>query len=152
MRDASRQGTANQKKKAQLVAHKGGKCQDCGGAFPQCCYDFDHRDHTQKKFHLGSRMGGSLAELMVEADKCDLVCSNCHRIRTANDPRITAHLSAIRKGKPGRKMSEENKRRMSLANKGKIFSAEHRRKQSEAHKGQIPWNKGKSARRRRKSL
>lgn len=66
--------------KALLIEYKGGRCVDCGGIFPACCYDFDHlRD---KKFELGWSMGRRIDVLKAEADKCDLVCANCHRIRT----------------------------------------------------------------------
>ena len=66
--------------KAILVEYKGGCCKDCGGVFPLCCYDFDHlRD---KVFALGTSLGRKIEILKSEADKCDLVCANCHRIRT----------------------------------------------------------------------
>jgi len=87
---------------------------------------------------------------MLEADKCDLICANCHRIRTAADAGIAEHLSRIRKGKPGRPMSEENKKRLSIATKGRRLSQEHKEKLSEANRGKVPWNKGFSARRSRK--
>jgi hypothetical protein len=48
--------------------------------------DFDHRDPSQKEFNLGSeaiREMYSLEKLQAEIDKCDIVCANCHRIRTA---------------------------------------------------------------------
>lgn len=77
-----------QAKKAALVVYKGGCCLDCGGEFPLCCYDFDHRDPFQKAFAISLKMGRPLEELKIEADKCDLVCRNCHAIRTASDPRI----------------------------------------------------------------
>ena len=67
-------------RKAILVEYKGGRCKDCGGMFPQCCYDFDHlRD---KVFAIGTSLNRSIEVLKAEADKCDLVCANCHRIRT----------------------------------------------------------------------
>jgi len=39
-------------------------------------------------------------------------------------------------------MSEETKRKISLATKGRIFSREHIRNLSESHMGQVAWNKG----------
>jgi hypothetical protein len=59
-------------------------CLDCGGTFPPHVMDFDHRDPKQKLFNVT----GSRAMLMVrskleaEIAKCDIVCANCHRIRT----------------------------------------------------------------------
>jgi group I intron endonuclease len=56
-------------------------------------------------------------------------------------------MSEAKKGKPngweGKHLSEEHRRKLSEANKGKHHSAETRRKLSEINKGQIPWNKGK---------
>ena len=51
------------------------------------------------------------------------------------------------KGKKGKKHTEEAKRKMSEAKKGikrRPFSEEHKRKMSEARKGRTPWNKGKT--------
>ena len=56
-------------------------CADCGGRFPYYVMDFDHRG--QKSFSLASPvMQCSLKTLMKEVAKCDIVCANCHRIRT----------------------------------------------------------------------
>ena len=42
--------------------------------------DFDHlRD---KKFNISNSMGMPEAALLAEIAKCEVVCSNCHRIRT----------------------------------------------------------------------
>jgi hypothetical protein len=81
------------KKKAALVLYKGGKCLDCGGEFPLCCYDFDHRNPFEKAFAISAKMGRPLEELKKEADKCDLVCRNCHAIRTSSDPRVGKKIS-----------------------------------------------------------
>lgn len=59
-------------------------CFDCGGSFPIVCMDFDHRDPAEKSFTVSGKIGGSsLTRLLAEIAKCDVVCSNCHRIRTA---------------------------------------------------------------------
>lgn len=55
-------------------------CADCGGSFPPVCMDFDHRG--DKKFNLGQYGKRSIETLMAEIAKCDVVCANCHRIRT----------------------------------------------------------------------
>ena len=39
-------------------------------------------------------------------------------------------------------MTEEHKRKLSEAQKGRVFTLEHRRKLSAAHKGKVTWNKG----------
>ena len=40
--------------------------------------------------------------------------------------------------------SEEHKKKIADAHRGKVPSEETRKKISEAHKGRVPWNKGKS--------
>jgi len=45
--------------------------------------DFDHRDGATKIAEISNLAhSGSTKKLLVEIEKCDLVCSNCHRIRT----------------------------------------------------------------------
>lgn len=58
-------------------------CADCGENYPRCVMDFDHRDPSQKHYTV-SQMPGRvrLATLLAEIAKCDIVCANCHRIRT----------------------------------------------------------------------
>ena len=48
----------------------------------------------------------------------------------------------ISEAEKGRHLSEEWKRKISEAHKGKHLSGEHKRKISEAHKGKPTWNKG----------
>ena len=61
-------------------------CMDCEIRFPPECMDFDHRDPELKSFVIDSKVISkspeTLRRLMLEVSKCDLVCSNCHRIRT----------------------------------------------------------------------
>ena len=61
---------------------KGGPCMDCGRAYDVVCMDFDHVRGT-KKFNLSSSHGYSDATIRAEIAKCDLVCANCHRLRTS---------------------------------------------------------------------
>jgi hypothetical protein len=46
--------------------------------------DFDHKDGTVKEYNLGSMFAHHYARELIEKElaKCDLVCSNCHRVRT----------------------------------------------------------------------
>jgi hypothetical protein len=58
-------------------------CHDCGRVFPPYVMDWDHRDPSQKRFVVGgSNRLRNWKDLVAETEKCDLVCSNCHRIRT----------------------------------------------------------------------
>ncbi len=54
-------------------------CADCGNKYPPVCMDFDHLE--DKTFSIG---GSSRSEesLLEEIAKCDVVCANCHRLRT----------------------------------------------------------------------
>lgn len=58
-------------------------CADCGGLFPPYVMDFDHRDPATKSFEI-TRVAGRVSrkKLLEEIAKCDIVCSNCHRVRT----------------------------------------------------------------------
>lgn len=58
-------------------------CVDCGNYFPACCMDFDHI--YDNKINNVSAMIGQLRSwktISEEINKCELVCANCHRIRT----------------------------------------------------------------------
>lgn len=63
-------------------------CMDCGNPFPFYVLEFDHRDPTQKSRALSQiRLSDGFfttADIDAEAAKCDLICSNCHKIRTYN--------------------------------------------------------------------
>ena len=56
-------------------------CMDCGGVFPPVCMDFDHVRGV-KRYNISWAKERSLSELLEEIAKCEIVCSNCHRIRT----------------------------------------------------------------------
>lgn len=81
-RDYMIQAVAKRRKKikAMAVAYKGGKCMLCG--YDKCAdaLDFHHLNPSQKEFGLG--VGGltrSWSRVKKEADKCILICANCHR-------------------------------------------------------------------------
>lgn len=57
-------------------------CQDCKNVFPPAAMDFDHRETSEKGFNVSAGMYGNEKLLLDEIAKCDVVCSNCHRVRT----------------------------------------------------------------------
>lgn len=65
---------------AQLA--KNVPCQDCGKTYPYWVMDFDHRSDKRFTINKYVKSGPSLSTLQLEIDKCDVVCSNCHRERT----------------------------------------------------------------------
>ncbi len=58
-------------------------CVDCGYKDHPSALDFDHTC-DDKLFDIGSGASLSREKLQREIDKCDVVCANCHRIRTYN--------------------------------------------------------------------
>ena len=68
----------------------GRPCKDCDRVFIPKVMDFDHKSEY-KKFDDVARMvrKHSMGRILLEISKCDLVCKNCHRIRT--------RLRAVRK-------------------------------------------------------
>ena len=85
-RDAGEKARALKQWMIELKSHP---CHDCQQSFDTCCMDFDHRDGTEKKYNIGSMFAHHYSRELIqqELDKCDLVCANCHRIRT-RDRRI----------------------------------------------------------------
>ena len=65
-----------------LIELKSKPCADCHGIFPAYVMDFDHV-RGEKKFGIAHGMHNRpLDDVLLEIAKCNLVCSNCHRIRT----------------------------------------------------------------------
>lgn len=56
-------------------------CVDCGERYPSYVMDFDHV-HGDKFANIAHLKTGSLERLIGEMGKCDIVCANCHRLRT----------------------------------------------------------------------
>jgi len=56
-------------------------CEKCGFAHP-AALDFHHRDPSKKEFVLSDphRRDWSKDRVLKEMKKCDVLCSNCHRI------------------------------------------------------------------------
>lgn len=58
-------------------------CYDCGGVFPPNCMDWDHLPQFEKRFEIGPKIASRGFDAVIdEINKCQLVCSNCHRLRT----------------------------------------------------------------------
>jgi hypothetical protein len=68
---------------AWMAQLKAKPCTDCGGHFQACCMDFDHIRGT-KKYNVGSMFAHHYSRELIESElaNCELVCSNCHRVRT----------------------------------------------------------------------
>lgn len=56
-------------------------CADCSKSFPYYVMDFDHMEN--KKFEVNFlASSGRIGALKREIEKCEIVCSNCHRMRS----------------------------------------------------------------------
>ena len=78
------------KDKQKLVDHFGDRCDDCGGSFPVCCYDFHHIDPSTNEFEIAPYLGNKYERVFTEAKKCVMICSNCHRIRHYKERQINS--------------------------------------------------------------
>lgn len=68
------------KNKIRAVILLGGKCNRCGWKGNVVAYEFHHKDGEQKEFNLGVVFNRSWDSIVSEILKCELLCSNCHRI------------------------------------------------------------------------
>lgn len=57
-------------------------CMDCGVQYPHYVMQFDHRGDEPKSGNIGQLCAHSWKKLLAEIAKCDIVCANCHSIRT----------------------------------------------------------------------
>ncbi len=73
------QSRRNREFKRFLVDLLGGKCQRCG-LQSECdaIYDFHHPDPSKKEFTI-SQIRQTTKRVIKEAQKCELLCANCHR-------------------------------------------------------------------------
>ena len=73
------------KRKVGLIEFKGGKCLLCGDEYNgsnASMFDFHHRIPEEKEFgiNMATILNKSMAKILKEVEKCDLLCSNCHRL------------------------------------------------------------------------
>ena len=83
-RKSSRWPTAKCIHRERLQAIKlAGGCVDCGYRAHAVALDFDHLPGQVKSFGLASACGRyDWRRIIAEIEKCDVVCANCHRVRT----------------------------------------------------------------------
>ena len=61
-------------------------CVDCGEK-NLLVLEFDHRERSKKSYNISNIMRNSMTlnKLIEEIKKCDVRCSNCHRIKTEKE-------------------------------------------------------------------
>lgn len=58
-------------------------CPDCEEYYPAICMDFDHiGDDKDRAIATLIRHNVKFERILAEIVKCEIVCSNCHRLRT----------------------------------------------------------------------
>lgn len=59
-------------------------CTDCKQTFDPVCMDFDHLPGFEKLDKVSTMIRRRMAWSKIEAEiaKCEVVCANCHRLRT----------------------------------------------------------------------
>lgn len=87
IRHPEKQAARNIRHRALMVewlnSHKTAPCLDCNRTCPTYVLDFDHRDGTTKRFNISKGIYNfSKKVILEEIAKCDLICANCHRVRT----------------------------------------------------------------------
>lgn len=86
------------------------KCMKCGASHP-AVIEFHHRDPNKKEFSIGEvhHRTQSISRLKKEIDKCDIYCSNCHKILHYDINRGVAQLgSASALGAEGSQFKSEH--------------------------------------------
>jgi hypothetical protein len=85
-KDKARRREIKHRAELDVMIHeiKDHPCMDCGVKYPPYVMDFDHRDPTQKTENVSMMRvtGFNKQRVLEEIAKCDLVCANCHRVRT----------------------------------------------------------------------
>lgn len=73
-----------EERKLALVSQLGGKCSDCKGEFPHECFDFDNVIDEPGHVAISLLLSRNASDdaIQAELNRCQLVCANCHRIRT----------------------------------------------------------------------
>jgi hypothetical protein len=87
---------ARQKISDWVDSLKSGPCTDCGTHYPPVCMDFDHLPEFKKTADVSTARSRkwSKSRILEEVAKCELVCSNCHRIR--GQKRAEAFANSVR--------------------------------------------------------
>lgn len=71
-------------------------CADCGYNQHPAALEFDHLPGTVKRHKVSALMLSNRATILAEVAKCEVVCANCHAIRTVERERVNQTVAARR--------------------------------------------------------
>ncbi len=90
-------------------------CIDCGFSGEECPWaiEFDHLDPVEKRRTIARMVSDGRAwdSIMAEVEKCEPVCSNCHRVRE-HQRFLDGNPNNVRRSRHPEAMTENVKRRM----------------------------------------
>jgi len=72
-------GERQQTIKQKCLEYKGNKCEKCGYDKCPAALEFHHKDPSKKDFTIARYRRVFNDKIKDELDKCQLLCSNCHR-------------------------------------------------------------------------
>lgn len=74
-------------------------CMNCGYKAHFAALHFDHREPEIKEKNIQKMTACSLKKIKNEMRKCDILCANCHAVRT-HKQLISGHFKSAGTGKP----------------------------------------------------
>ena len=118
--------------------HKNGYLRNSWAKYGESAFHFDVIEHVENPNNLLEREQWWMDSLDTVKNGFNISpkAGNTLGIKFSDEGR--QNLSNAMRGKPGRKHSEETKRKISEQNRGRIFSEEHRRKISEKARDRHP--------------
>ena len=69
-------------------------CIRCGFAGHPAALSLDHRDPLTKVVKVSSMFSYSWEKILAEVDKCDVMCANCHQIKSYEEDQNGAKAKA----------------------------------------------------------
>lgn len=95
------------KLKELIVEYKGNKCCICGYDKYFGSFDLHHKEDSKKEFGLSARgLTRSWEKIKKEADKCILVCANCHREIHGGITQLFAERRTEKRGENGEALNK----------------------------------------------
>jgi hypothetical protein len=85
-------------KKRALLSLIGSACAQCGYNENIAALDFDHINRSTKVAAIGSLIAAGAPDemLIAEALKCQVLCANCHRVKTQSDFNSEHYAESVR--------------------------------------------------------